>query len=256
MLFTRVRREGVPVVTHSVTRMVFPEDTFLDLTGLGGCESHHGSSGFNVVSCKNLHLMSVTISPIPPSPNSVSAFFSLTKDESKRPKYKELLVSAKGDCPQRLSWLCRSHSGAGSRVRGRSVSSQAIRAGSSPPQPEEEHHLRATVSGLWSWRWARSLVPVHKYRRAVGGDVPRCGGWVVPEAGRLGQKHVCRVNAAFACGAGAVPEPCRMAASAVSCECLQRTGHTMTVGVLRQKQSLKARLWSRTPAEPVWDGGS
>lgn len=46
--------------------------------------------------------MSVTVSPVPPSPNSLSAFFSLTKDESKRPKYKELLVSAKCGCPRQL----------------------------------------------------------------------------------------------------------------------------------------------------------
>lgn len=78
-------------------------------------ESHHDSSGFNIVSCKNSHLMSVTISPIPLS-NSLSAFFSLTKDESKRPKYKELLVSAKCGCSCQLSKLCWSHSRAVSHV--------------------------------------------------------------------------------------------------------------------------------------------
>lgn len=164
LLFTHAGREGVPVATHSMTRMCFPENTFLVLTGLGGGESHHNSSGFNV-SCQNLHLMSVTISPIPPSPNSLSAFFSLTKDESKRPKYKELLVSVKRGCPCWPSRRCRSQSGAGARVRGRSLSSRAIRAGCAAPQPEEEHHLCATVPGLWSWRWPGSLVPVHNHRR-------------------------------------------------------------------------------------------
>lgn len=48
----------------------------------------------SIMSCKSLCLMSVTFSLIPHSPNYLYAFFSLTKDESKRPKYKELLVSS------------------------------------------------------------------------------------------------------------------------------------------------------------------
>lgn len=48
----------------------------------------------SIMSCKSLYLMSVTFSLIPHSPNYLYAFFSLTKDESKRPKYKELLVSS------------------------------------------------------------------------------------------------------------------------------------------------------------------
>lgn len=53
--------------------------------GESGCDS--------IMSCKSLCLTSVTFSLIPCSPNCLYAFFSLTKDESKRPKYKELLVS-------------------------------------------------------------------------------------------------------------------------------------------------------------------
>lgn len=60
---------------------------------------------FSILCCKNLQVMSVNVSPVPLFPNSLSVFFSLTKDESKRPKYKELLVSAKHGCLCQLSWL-------------------------------------------------------------------------------------------------------------------------------------------------------
>lgn len=143
----------------SATRMVFPENKFLDLTGMGGSESHHASSEFNIMFCKNMRLMSVTISPILPSPNYLSAFFSLTKDESKRPKYKELLVSVK------RGFQCRSHSGAGSQseitpcLLGPSGPGVQLCGGRRSPPPC--HCL------WWSWRWPRSLVPVHKYRTSV-----------------------------------------------------------------------------------------
>lgn len=81
------RREGIPVVTGS-TGLVCPEGG--EQWSLAKC-------------CPALPLMSAAL---PCLLLTLSAFFSLTKDESKRPKYKELLVSEKCGCccPP---WLCR-----------------------------------------------------------------------------------------------------------------------------------------------------
>lgn len=97
LLFTHGRgREGEKEGGSSCGRSQH-KDVFSSIPK--GGESHHDSSGVNIVSCENQYWMSLMVSPIPPSPHSLSAFFSLTKDESKRPKYKELLVSAKCGCP-------------------------------------------------------------------------------------------------------------------------------------------------------------
>lgn len=72
-----------------------------------GIESHCGCT----VCCKSL--TSVTFSLIPHSPNYLYAFFSLTKDESKRPKYKELLVSSQCYIFQCLQHTARMGLGSG-----------------------------------------------------------------------------------------------------------------------------------------------
>lgn len=85
----------------SLTRMGFPEKKNK------GIESHCGCT----VCCKSL--TSVTFSLIPHSPNYLYAFFSLTKDESKRPKYKELLVSSQCYIFQCLQHTARMGLGSG-----------------------------------------------------------------------------------------------------------------------------------------------
>lgn len=69
------------------------------------------------------------------------------------------------------------------------------------------------------------------------GGMPHCSRSVIPEVDRLEQKHA-------GCAMYMLPflevlvlcsSPVELLAGTVTCKCLQRTGHTMRLGVLRQK---------------------